>query len=215
MKKLILAVGFLAVMGISSITAEVKYGSFGAHISIPMTFGKLTNSIDGEDWTTRSNSTSLGIGIDALTLFSERVGIFVDMDFVIPLRIKNKVSVTADGVELSETYTQKRSDYTTLSGFQFLIGPVFAILHSEKNLLTVGPGIHMRTLKSKPKGSRDDSSMMGLGLGAAIHDTFSLGQHGYIKAGCDFDFDFFELRDGDSGGFDFTLSPYIGGGFRF
>ena len=91
----------------SSIFAvETKYDSFGLQFSVSLLFETATEN----GAKTETNMTSAGFGIYALSLYTDRIGLYVNLDLVFPQTINMKV--TYGGI--TQSYSVSRSDYDSL-----------------------------------------------------------------------------------------------------
>ena len=73
----------------SSIFAvETKYDSFGLHFSVSLLFETATkNGAKAE-----TNMTSVGFGLHALSLYTNRIGLYVNLDLAFPRTMNMKVT---------------------------------------------------------------------------------------------------------------------------
>ena len=119
----------------SSIFAvETKYDSFGLHFSVSLLFETATkNGAKAE-----TNMTSVGFGLHALSLYTNRIGLYVNLDLAFPRTMNMKV--TYDGI--TQSYSVSRSDFDSLWRMAALFVPAISIIHTDKMLFTVSPGIH-------------------------------------------------------------------------
>lgn len=209
MKKRIL-VGALIFSLMSSIFAvETKYDSFGLHFSVPLVFETATESGAKAE----SNMTSIGFGIHALSLYTDRIGLYVNLDLVFPQTMNMKV--TYGGV--TQSYSVSRSDYDSLWVMAALFAPAISIIHTDKMLFTVSPGIHYTMMFADAAYA---TASYVFGIGANIQDSIFFSSNGYFTIGADIAYDFlgFTIANGESksgGTHDFIFNPKIGVGFRF
>ena len=86
MKKiLILIIGLLFT--VCCLSAEPTYKSFGFDLSIPL----LSESGEENDISTELTMRSVGFGIHSQTLYTEKVGLFVDLNFFFPSSLNSLV----------------------------------------------------------------------------------------------------------------------------
>ncbi|MBP5444102.1 MAG: hypothetical protein J6Y60_12770 [Treponema sp.] len=210
MKKFIIGI-LLALFVSSAFAIETKYNSFGFHFSVPLIFesGGEKNGVKAD-----SSMTSIGFGLHALSLYTDRLGFYVNMDLVFPQKIKMDLSYGGS----SYSYELSRSDYNSLWGMAALLGPGICLTHSESMLFTISPGVHYMMLVAD-SGSNDSVSFI-FGIGANIQDSIFFAENGYFTIGADIAFDFlgFVMANGHSNstdGHDFIINPKIGVGFKF
>ena len=174
MKKRIL-VGALIFSLMSSIFAvETKYDSFGLHFSVPLVFETATESGAKAE----TNMTSIGFGIHALSLYTDRIGLYVNLDLVFPQTMNMKV--TYGGV--TQSYSVSRSDYDSLWGIAALFAPAISIIHTDKMLFTVSPEIHY-TMMFVDAGYATESYVFG--IEANVQDSIFFSSNGYFTVGAD------------------------------
>lgn len=208
MKKIFLGLLILAFSS-SLFAVETKYDSFGFHFSVPLIFETAEESgIKAE-----SNMTSFAFGIHALSLYTERIGLYVNMDLVFPQKIKSKISYGG----VSYTYDLSRSDYDSLWGMSALVAPAICITQSETMLFTVSPGLHYTMLLADAATS---SVSYLLGIGVNVQDSIFFSSNGYLSIGADIAYDFVgsSITNGESKSgntHDFIITPRIGVGFKF
>ena len=103
----------------SSIFAvEPKYDSFGFHFSVPLLFETATESGVKAD----TNMTSVGFGIHALTMYTDKIGLYVNMDLLFPQTMDLKMTYGGN----TQSYSVSRSDYDSLWGMAALIAPAIS-----------------------------------------------------------------------------------------
>lgn len=203
-------IGTLLVSLMSSVFAvETKYDSFGFHFSVPLIFENAEeNGVKAE-----TNMTSIGFGIHALSLYTDKIGLYVNLDLVFPQTMNMKV--TYGGI--SQSYSVSRSDYDSLWGMAALFGPAICITQTDKMLFTISPGIHYTLLFADAAYA---TATYVFGIGANIQDSIFFSTNGYFTIGADIAYDFLgvTIANGKSksgGTHDFILNPKIGVGFRF
>ena len=113
----------------SSIFAvETKYDSFGLHFSVSLLFETATEN----DAKAETNMTSIGFGIHTLSLYRNRIGLYVNLDLAFPQTMNMKV--TYGGI--TQSYSVSKSDYDSLWGMAALFAdaanPIINILNEKK-----------------------------------------------------------------------------------
>lgn len=210
MKKILLAAVIAVCISSSAAAVETKYESFGFNFSVPVLYESQKE--DGVE--VETTMTSIAFGIQALSLYTERLGLYVNLDLVLPQNISIKIG----SGKLGYTIDMDRSDYDSLWGMSALLGPAICITQSDKMLFTVSPGIHYSLLSAEVEGN---SSVVYLfGLGANIQDSIFFSDSGYFSFGADIAYDFYgvNISGGESKSetsHDFTFTPRVGIGFRF
>ncbi len=207
MKKLLLVI--VSVLLCTKVFALGTYNSIGLHFSVPVLFEKTENNSIEQKLT----MTSIAFGLDAMTLFSEKIGIFANLDISFPQKIHTERTRRGK----TETYTFDRSDYDSLWGISLMAGPAFAIIRTDRTLFTVSPGLHYKMLSAKVASYSNSS--YAFGIGANIQDSISIGDKGCFLFGCDLIYDFYgtPVIDGNSDSdriSDFTFKPFVGFGIR-
>ena len=82
------------------------------NFSVPLLFETATeNSAKAE-----TNMTSIGIGIHALSLYTDQIGLHVNLDLVFPQTMNMKVSYGG----ITQSYSVSRSDFDSLWGIAAL-----------------------------------------------------------------------------------------------
>ncbi len=208
MKRLIVAL-VMSLMTVSIFSLEREYESFGFNFSLPI----VSETSNDDDITTDSQMVSIGFGLHALTLYTENVGVYVNLDLVFP----QTIDIRIDYSDVERTYSLNRSDYDSLWGLALLIGPAFSLYKSDKALFTIAPGIYYSMLYAQANTAAV-SYIFGLGMN--IQDSLFFGTSGYITFGADLAFDFLgiTLIDGESNSgstSDFIFNPKVGIGFRY
>lgn len=209
MKKKILIETLLLSLMTSVFAVETKYDSFGFHFSVPLIFENAEES----GVKTETNMTSIGFGIHALSLYTDRIGLYVNLDLVFPQSINLKAKYNGN----TYTYNLSRSDYDSLWGMAALFGPAICITQTDKMLFTVSPGIHYTMIFADAATS---AVSYFFGIGANIQDSIFFSSNGYFTVGVDIAYDFlgFTIANGESksgGTHDFIVNPKIGIGFKF
>ncbi len=208
MKKILFGMLLLAFSS-SLFAVETKYDSFGFHFSAPFIF----ETAEENDVNAKTNISSVAFGIHSMSLYTERIGIYVNMDLVFPQKLKTTLSYGS----LSYDYELSRSDYDSLWGMSSLIAPAICAKQTESMLFTVSPGLHYIMLFA-------DAASSGvtylLGLGVNVQDSIFFGTNGYFTFGADIAYDFLgsAMVDGKSKSGntnDFIFTPRIGIGFKF
>lgn len=208
MKKIFLGLLIMAI-STSLFAVETKYDSFGFHLSAPLIFETAEESgIKSE-----SNMTSIAFGIHALSLYTERIGLYVNMDIIFPQKINSKITYWG----VSYTFDLSRSDYDSLWGMSALFAPAICITQSESMLFTVSPGLHYTMLFAD---AATTSVSYLLGVGVNVQDSIFFSSNGYFSVGADIAYDFVgssivngESKSGNTN--DFIFTPRIGVGFKF
>lgn len=197
---------FIAGMLSSGLFAEGKFKFVSGHFSVPLGLERT----DQSGLETSSVITSIGFGLDALTLLSDKVGIYMNIDFFLPQRIS--IIQRYQGQTASAVVT--RSDYNSIWGIYALMGPSFAVYRSERMLFTISPGIHYSVISAN--GSSSSVTHM-FGLGANFQDRIFFGSNGFFMFGADVVHDFYgRMTFEQSGRINYwTIRPNIGIGLRF
>lgn len=201
MKK-ICSIFFLTAMLSSAIFAkEISF-----NLSVPFQFENVSQS----GITSKTFMTSAAFGIDGLEFFSDRIGMYSEIDIFFPQIISLKLS--SDTETASYIFTSK--DYNLIAGFSAMFGPAFVVYKNEKFLFTVSPGIHGGFLFS-------DGNSLSLtymfGLGGNFRAQISFSDSGYFNFGTTVIYDLYGMNiDGNSGKMNtWTVSPKLGVGFIF
>lgn len=156
---------------------------------------------------------SIAFGIHTLSLYTDRIGLYGNMELIFPQKIQSTISYNGSTV----TYNLSRSAYQSLWGLSSLLAPCFCISHTDKMLVTISPGIHYTMLVAKAYTS---SVTYLIGIGANIQDSIFFSTNGYFMIGADLAYDFLgaTIMNGDTKSgttSDFIINPRIGIGFRF
>lgn len=209
MKKRILVVSLFISLMASMFAMETKYSSVGLHFSVPLLFETAT----GNGMKAETNMTSIGFGIHALSLYSDRVGMYANLDLVFPQIMNAKI--TQGGA--TQSYTLTKSDYSSIWGLAALFAPAISIVHTNKMLFTISPGIHYTMLYANANYA---TVTYIFGIGVNIQDNVSFSSHGYFTFGADIAYDFlgFTIANGKSksgGTQDFIINPRVGIGYNF
>ena len=144
------------------------------NFSVPLLFETATeNSAKAE-----TNMTSIGIGIHALSLYTDQIGLHVNLDLVFPQTMNMKVSYGG----ITQSYSVSRSDYDSLWGIAALFAPAISIIHTDKMLFTVSPEIHY-TMMFVDAGYATESYVFG--IEANVQDSIFFSSNGYFTVGAD------------------------------
>ena len=159
----------------SSIFAvETKYDSFGLHFSVPL----LSETATENGAKAETNMTSIGFGIHTLSLYRNRIGLYVKLGLTFPQTMNMKV--TYGGI--TQSYSISRSDYDSLWGMAALFAPAISIIHTDKMLFTVSPEIHY-TMMFVDAGYATESYLFG--IEANVQDSIFFSSNGYFTVGAD------------------------------
>ena len=206
--KRILVVLLLVFCVSSSFAREKSFESLGFHFSLPLMF---ENEVE---YGIEVNSTmqSFGLGINGLTLYSEKFGVYSYLDVVFPQKIKLKLSYAGQ----TEYGVVDRSSYYSFWGIDALLGFAIKVFQNEMNLFTISPGIHYEMLSAE---AQDSVLTYIFGLGLNIQDYISLNEKIFLMLGANILYDFvgFGLYNGESNSVDsntFFVSPNVGMIFR-
>lgn len=203
-------VGALLISLMSSISAvETKYDSFGFNFSVPIIFETAAeNGVKAE-----TDVTAIGFGIHGLTMYTERIGMYSNIDLIFPQILNMKLKYGGK----SESYSVSRSDYDSLWGLSALIAVAFSIGRMDKTLFTISPGLHYTMMFADAEYA---TTVFVIGIGANIQNSFFFSSNGYFSIGADIAYDFLgttmvngKSKSGET--HDFTFNPRIGIGFRF
>ena len=206
--KRILVVLLLVFCVSSSFAREKSFESLGFHFSLPLMF---ENEVE---YGIEVNSTmqSFGLGLNGLTLYSEKFGVYSYLDVVFPQKIKLKLSYAGQ----TEYGVVDRSSYYSFWGIDALLGFAIKVFQNEMNLFTISPGIHYEMLSAE---AQDSVLTYIFGLGLNIQDYISLNEKVFLMLGANILYDFVGLGF-YNGGFNsvktnsFFVSPKIGIGFK-
>ena len=206
--KRILVVLLLVFCVSSSFAREKSFESLGFHFSLPLMF---ENEVE---YGIEVNSTmqSFGLGLNGLTLYSEKFGVYSYLDVVFPQKIKLKLSYAGQ----TEYGVVDRSSYYSFWGIDSLLGFAIKVFQNEMNLFTISPGIHYEMLSAE---AQDSVLTYIFGLGLNIQDYISLNEKVFLMLGANILYDFvgFGLYNGESNSVDsntFFVSPNVGMIFR-
>lgn len=202
MKK-ICSIIFIAGMLSSGLFAEEKIKFLSAHFSVPIGIEDVAQG--GVEQSTVM--TSIGLGIDGLTLFSDKVGLYVNLDFFLPLRI----SITQRYQDKIASAVVTPRNFESLLGISYLCGPSFVVSRSEKMLFTISPGLHSTILYFK--SSSDASFLVQYGLGVNFQDQMFFSSKGFFLFGADVVYDFYIMGSGRTNYW--AIKPSLGLGFSF
>ena len=206
--KRILVVLLLVFCISSGFAREKSFESLGFHFSLPLMF---ENEVE---YGIEVNSTmqSFCLGLNGLTLYSEKFGVYSYFDVVFPQKIKLKLSYAGQ----TEYGVVDRSSYYSFWGIDALLGFAIKVFQNEMNLFTISPGIHYEMLSAE---AQDSVLTYIFGLGLNIQDYISLNEKVFLMLGANILYDFvgFGLYNGESNSVDsntFCVSPNVGMIFR-
>lgn len=189
--------------------AGTKYESFGFHFSIPYLYETQTES----GIKVETTMSSIGFGIHSLSMYSDKIGLYVNGDLVLPQTIEIKASYGGR----SETISINKDDYKSIYGVAAFFGPAFKLSESKSSLVTLAPGLHYNMINAE--GSSTVKTYL-VGIGANIQDSLFFSNRGYFTFGIDLVYDFYGkvISNGSSQEIestDFYITPRIGAGLRF
>ena len=206
--KRILVVLLLVFCVSSSFAREKSFESLGFHFSLPLMF---ENEVE---YGIEVNSTmqSFGLGLNGLTLYSEKFGVYSYLDVVFPQKIKLKLSYAGQ----TEYGVVDRSSYYSFWGIDALLGFAINVFQNERNLFTISPGIHYLMLFAD---AVDSSCVYTFGLGFNIQDYIDINDNIFFIVGANIAYDFlgFGFYNADVYSIksnSFICSPKIGLGFK-
>ena len=206
--KRILVVLLLVFCVSSSFAREKSFESLGFHFSLPLMF---ENEVE---YGIEVNSTmqSFGLGLNGLTLYSEKYGMFASVDLFFPQVVKLKLSYAGQ----TEYGVVDRSSYYSFWGMDAMFCFAIKVFQNEMNLFTISPGIHYEMLSAE---AQDSVLTYIFGLGLNIQDYISLNEKVFLMLGANILYDFvgFGLYNGESNSVDsntFFVSPNVGMIFR-
>jgi hypothetical protein len=158
---------------------EKTFESFGFQFSVPMIFESEV------EYGVKVNSTieSVGFGMNALTLYSEKYGMFASLDLFFPQRIKLKLSYNGQ----TEAGVLDRSNYYSFWGMDAMFCFAMKVFQNETNLFTISPGIHYEMISAE---AQDSSLAYTFGLGLNIQDYISLNEKVFLMFGANIAYDF-------------------------
>ena len=188
---------------------EKFFESLGFHFSVPMIFESEV------EYGVKVNSTieSIGFGMNALTLYSEKYGMFASVDLFFPQVVKLKLSYNG----LTEAGVIDRSNYYSFWGMDAMFCFAMKVFQNETNLFTISPGIHYEMISAE---ALDSSLAYTFGLGLNIQDCISINENVFFMLGANIVYDFigFGFYNADVYSIksnQFIFSPKIGIGFKF
>lgn len=204
MKKLFTVVMALMISA-SAFALDVKFDSISLHFAVPFCYENSERTGSKVETT----MTSIGFGFETITLYTEHIGLYVNMDFFFPQALNVKTQYG--------TVKLKRSDYESLWGLTALMAPAIPIIFNEKMLFTVSPGIHVTALYTDTGIS---TFSYYLGIGVNVQDSIFFTDKCYFTFGADIAYDFLgKMTSGDASFSgktkDLVITPRIGIGFRF
>ena len=208
MKKIVIGLLF-SFLGLFAF-AEKSTGYIGGHFSVPIIF----ESAEESGIKTESRMTSIGFGLDEVGLTSERLGIYLNLELILPMKINLKIKSGSD----TYNFEVERSDYNSLFGFNAFVGPTFCLYNEGSFLFAVSPGASFVMLFSET-ASTDTTSIL-FGIGANVQGGININEKSCISIGADFAYDFLgfsKVNNGDfssSKGRNFIITPKIGIGYK-
>ena len=192
----------------ASFAKEKAFESFGFQFSVPMIFESEV------EYGVKVNSSieSIGFGLNGLTLYSEKYGMFASLDLFFPQTVKIKLSYNG----LTESGVIDRSNYYSFWGMDALFCFAMKIFQNEKNLLILSPGIHYEMILAE---AQDLSLVYIFGLGLNIQDYITMNENVFLMFGANIAYDFigFGFYNADVYSIksnQFIFSPKIGIGFK-
>ena len=207
--KRILVVLLLVFCISSGFAREKSFESLGFHFSLPLMF---ENEVE---YGIEVNSTmqSFGLGLNGLTLYSEKFGVYSYLDVVFPQKIKLKLSYAGQ----TEYGVVDRSNYYSFWWIDAMFCFAIKVFQNEMNLFTISPGIHYEMLSAE---AQDSVLTYIFGLGLNIQDYISLNEKVFLMLGANILYDFvgFGFYNADVYSIksnQFIFSPKIGIGFKF
>lgn len=210
MKKLITIVAVLGFGIMSSFAVDATYKSISFTGSVPMIFESTSkNGVDSD-----TNVYGVGLGVNAMSLITEKVGLYAALDLVFPQSVEIEISSPYGSIKGE----MDRSDFDSLWGFSFLFGPCFALKRTETVFLTIAPGFHYTMLTMDTEIA--ESTVYMYGLGANLQARFKMGEKAFFALGFDTCYDFYSVLsssgDSETGSTsDFEFKPFIGFGFTW
>ncbi|MCR5081414.1 MAG: hypothetical protein K6B17_08725 [Treponema sp.] len=210
MKKRSLIGALFVLIMTSTFAIETKYQQFGFNFSVPLVFeSEEENGLKSD-----TSITSIAIGIDALTLYTDKIGLYANFEIVFPQKLSTELSYGGSTV----SYDLSRDDYDSLWGLTALFGPAFCISKSDTGIVTISPGLHYILVFAETPLSSVSSYLLGIGVN--LQKSFFFGDNGYISIGADLAYDFLgtTTTDGQSSSGttrDLIFVPRVGIGFRF
>lgn len=190
--------------------AENSKGYMGGHFSVPLIF----EMVEEDGISTESRMTSIGFGFDEVGLTSESLGVYLNLELILPM----KINFTLKNGSNTYNFETKRSDYNTLFGLNAFIGPSICLCNKENLLFAISPGVSFVMLFSDTD-SADTRSIL-LGIGANIQGGININENLCLTIGADFAYDFLgfsKVNNGDfksTDGKDFIITPKIGIGYK-
>ena len=209
MKKLIIALLFTSLVS-AAFSEEPNKGYIGGHFSVPLIF----ESVEDSGVKNNSTMTSIGFGMDIVSLKNDQVGLYFNMEVILPMSIKQKVKTGTN----TYSFEVSRSDYETLLGFNGFLGVAFRLYNENNLLLSISPGVNYIMLFADTTSASTMSILFG--IGANVQGSINLNENFCLTLGADVAYDFLGLsriNDGDfnsSKGHDFIISPKIGIGYK-
>lgn len=206
MKKAVLCLFAFALAYSAFARASMEDSNYvGVNMTVPLEWEWIKQ--DGVE--TKGFMNSLGVSLDALTMFSPFVGGYVSLDFFWPL----KLSTTTAGYSVSVG----RDAYDSLFGLDLLFAAAFAPIHTDRLLFSISPGVHYMMIFAD---ARYSTVSYLFGLGAAIDVRCNVTDAFYLRAGVDIAYDFLGINIGynsvrSAGSNILNLQPKVGVGFRY
>lgn len=171
MKKIII-IGILAFC-IQGAFSEIVEENIKAHFDMPFASEYTTRN----EIQTVTQMFGIGGGVDGRTMFSSVMGIFISSVFYAPMHLQ---AVIADNDSVT-TVSTKHSDYDTIIGMSFLLGPEIIPVRKEHFNLVISPGFHVSYLASS--AAENAQSAWTFGEGANIDAEFLVNKYFNISVG--------------------------------
>lgn len=207
---------FLAVVLTTGLVAETKM--FSVNFTVPFDIHTQKVSGYGETQKATEKITSIGFGLSGVNMFSEVVGLYMDVSlgFFQSLKYDNPFV----------SYSMKRSDMVEDAkqfSMDLRIGPAFKIIDNDKMFLSAAPVFFCNFGYWGTSDSATSISGGFVGLGANASFSYFFNSFVGISAGLDIDYGFVGFGDykkvSDSGATSkhsqFNITPKIGVAFKF
>lgn len=207
---------FLAVVLTTGLVAETKM--FSVNFTVPFDIHTQKVSGYGETQKATEKLTSIGFGLSGVNMFSEVVGLYMDVSlgFFQSLKYDNPVV----------SYSMKRSDMVEDAkqfSLDMRIGPAFKIIDNDKMFLSAAPVFFCNFGYAGTSDSATSISGGYVGLGANASFSYFFNSFIGLSAGLDIDYGFVGFGDfrkeSDSGitskHSQFNITPKIGVAFKF
>ncbi|MBR6583512.1 MAG: hypothetical protein IKK80_07895 [Treponema sp.] len=207
---------FLAVVLTTGLVAETKM--FSVNFTVPFDIHTQKVSGYGETQKATEKITSIGFGLSGVNMFSEVVGLYMDVSLVFFQSLKYDNPVVS--------YSMKRSDMVEDAkqfSMDLRIGPAFKIIDNDKMFLSAAPVFFCNFVYWGNPDSAIAISGGFVGLGANASFSYFFNSFVGISAGLDIDYGFVGFGDykkvSDSGATSkhsqFNITPKIGVAFKF